>query len=79
MFQINFQTGLLDLSILYGPDEKRAHEVRRFKFGLLKADQNSDTSYQEYPFFSSGSEKCPFGGIKVDHGTACFYSGSLNI
>lgn len=72
---INHQTGVFDLSIMYGPEARTASELRSFKGGLLKIENNAQTNYEPFPPITSGMENCPAGGITPEPGSSCTQSG----
>lgn len=73
MFQINFATSFLDLSILYSSDSKTLDNIRLHKDGLLKTEYHDGSG--PFPEIQSGSN-CPFGGINPKNNGSCFLIGS---
>lgn len=53
LFQINYETGYLDLSILYGPDQETATNLRTYNKGQLKT---SVFNKEQFPPVTSGSD-----------------------
>lgn len=64
LFQINYETGYLDLSILYGPEQATAINLRTHNRGQLKT---SVFNKQQFPPVTSG------GDCAAD--AACFVGG----
>lgn len=72
--QINFATGFIDMSILYGQDEDTANELRSHEKGQLKFKKDEITSNQMYPPILYGSKNCPEGGLTpVGSNASCFH------
>lgn len=67
----------MDLSILYGTSTTKAYSLRALTGGLLKTSDDARTSFQEYPYISSGLKNCPIGGVSPFPGNTCFMAGSL--
>ncbi|KAK7576083.1 hypothetical protein V9T40_012369 [Parthenolecanium corni] len=79
VYQINYQTAFMDLSILYGTSTTKAYSLRALTGGLLKTSDDARTSFQEYPYISSGLKNCPIGGVSPFPGNTCFMAGDSRI
>ncbi|KAG1654695.1 Peroxidasin [Nymphon striatum] len=68
--QLNQVSSFLDLSVVYGPDECKARELRTFRRGLLKTDPNSRKG-REFMAKDKKDQDC-----KTESGR-CFLAGDV--
>ncbi|KAK7576086.1 hypothetical protein V9T40_012372 [Parthenolecanium corni] len=78
IFQINSQTGVMDMSVTYGISDAEVRTLRTGSGGLLKVTNDHRTSNQEYPLIISGPI-CPFGGVHRKPQGDCFIAGDERV